>query len=443
MLALLLAALTAAAQQRPPVVILNVNVIPMDRERVLAGQTVVVEGDRIVAVGPTASVKVPAGALRVNGAGKYLIPGLGEMHAHIPPGNATDAEIARTLELWVVNGVTTVRGMLGTARHLPFRDRANRGEILSPRIRTSGPSFNGNSVPDADSAVRMAKAEKAAGYDFLKIHPGVPRAAFDSLARTADLLNIRFAGHVPLAVGLRRAIEAKYWSVDHLDGFLEALATGDSVTTPQQDGFFGLTLMDRLDEARLPGLVAGMKAAGVWVVPTEAFFEAVAGDEPVEQLRARPELRYVPEALVQSWVNATVQQRSATPAEVRRRFIAVRRRILKALHDGGAGIVLGSDSPQLWNAPGFSLARELASYVAAGLTPYQALETGTRNVAVFLGNEEEAGTIAAGKLADLILLDANPLEDIASVGKQAGVMIGGRWLPRDEIERRLAALAVR
>ena len=441
MIALLLA--LQAAGPRPPVVFVNVNVIPMDRERVLAAQTVVVQGERIASIGPAASVKVPAGAVRIDAAGKYLIPGLGEMHAHIPPGNATDQEIARTLELWVVNGVTTVRGMLGTPRHLYFRDLANRGEILSPRIRTSGPSFNGNSVPDADSAIRMAKAEKAAGYDFLKIHPGVPSEAFDSLAKTADRLNIRFAGHVPLAVGLRRAIAARYWSVDHLDGFLEALATGDPPATPAEDDFFGLPLVSRLDESRLPGLVAAMKAAGVWVVPTEGFFESVAGEEPVEQLLARPELQYVPPALVQSWAAATTQQRSAAPAEARQRFIAVRRRIIKALFDGGVGIALGSDSPQLWNAPGFSLAHELGSYVAAGLTPYQALETGTRNVARFLGNEDEAGTIATAKRADLVLLDGNPLEDIANVGRRAGVMIGGRWLPRDEIARRLPALAVR
>jgi len=443
MIALLLAALTTAVQQDPPVAIVNVNLIPMDRERVLPGQTVVVDGDRIVAIGPAATLKVPAGALRVDGAGKYLIPGLGEMHAHIPPGNATDLEIARALELWAVNGVTTIRGMLGIPRHLDFRDRAKRGELVSPRIWTSGPSFNGNSVPDTDSAVRMAKAEKAAGYDFLKIHPGVPRAAFDSLAATAERLNIRFAGHVPLAVGLRRAIEARYWTVDHLDGFLEALATGDPVVTPQQDGFFGLPLIGRLDEARIPGLVAAMKANGVRVVPTEGFFESVAGDEPMDRLLARPELRYVPPAMVQAWTAATTQQREAAPSGIRRRFIEVRRRIIKALHDGGVGIVLGSDSPQLWNAPGFSLVRELGSYVAAGLTPYEALETGTRNVADLLGNAEEAGTIAVGKRADLVLLDGNPLDDIANVGRRAGVMLGGRWLSRTEIERRLEALVAR
>jgi imidazolonepropionase-like amidohydrolase len=186
-----------------------------------------------------------------------------------------------------------------------------------------------------------------------------------------------------------------------------------------------------------------MKAAHVWVVPTLAFFEAAAGEESVEQLLTRPELRYVSASLVQSWGTSTNQIRNDPnyPPELRRKFLALRRRILKALFDGGVGVVLGSDSPQLWNAPGFSLTRELASYVAAGLTPYQALQTGTRNVALFLGAPEE-GRIGTGRKADLILLDGNPLTDIANVGRKAGVMVAGRWLPLEEIERRLAALAL-
>ncbi|NOT08093.1 MAG: amidohydrolase family protein [Gemmatimonadales bacterium] len=433
---------TPQARQAPPVAFVNVNVVPMDRERVIAGQTVVTEGNKIVRIGPAASVPVPAGAIRVDGAGKYLIPGLAEMHAHVPPGNATDAEITRMLELWALNGVTTVRSMLGIPKHLPFREAAAKGEILSPRIWASGPSFSGGSVPNADSAMRMVRAEKALGYDFLKMHPGIPREAFDSLAATADRLGIRFAGHVPLAVGLERAIQAKYWTIDHLDGFLEAMARGGPPTTPQQDGFFGLPLAADLDESRLPGLVAAAKRAGVWMVPTEAFFEAIMGDEPLDQLVARPELKYVAPALVSGWTNTTRQYREnpAYPRELRQRFIAMRRKIIKTLHDGGVGIVLGSDSPQFWNAPGFSSERELGTYVAAGLTPYQALATGTRNVADFLGNAAETGTVAAGKRADLILLSGNPLADIQNVARRAGVMVAGRWIAREEIDRRLAAL---
>jgi len=169
----------------------------------------------------------------------------------------------------------------------------------------------------------------------------------------------------------------------------------------------------------------------------------MAGEAPVEQLAARPDMRHVSEAMIQGWTTATSNFRNApgmTP-EMRREFIALRRRILKGLHDAGVGIVLGSDAPQLWNAPGFSTTRELGTYVAAGLTPWQALATGTRNVAALLGTTGEAGTIGNGKRADLILLDANPLSHIGNVARRAGVMVAGRWIPRSEIERRLAAIA--
>jgi imidazolonepropionase-like amidohydrolase len=162
----------------------------------------------------------------------------------------------------------------------------------------------------------------------------------------------------------------------------------------------------------------------------------------VETLAARPDMRHVSAQMVTGWTNATNNLRNApgmTP-EKRQKFIALRRRILKGLHDAGVPILLGSDAPQLWNAPGFSATRELGTYVAAGLTPWQALATGTRNVAAHLGNSAEAGTIATGKRADLILLDANPLTDIGNVARRAGVMVGGRWIARAEIEERLARM---
>jgi len=197
------------------VVFTHVGVIPMDRERVLENQTVVVRGDRIAEVGPAATTLAPTAATRVDGHGKYLMPGLGEMHAHVPVpqieqqlgGSSEYTE--RVLLLYLANGVTTIRGMLGHATHLALRERLRRGELLGPTLYTSGPSFNGNSAPDPETARRMVLEQKAAGYDFLKIHPGLSRETFDALARTADSVGIRFAGHVPAAVGLDRALAAR------------------------------------------------------------------------------------------------------------------------------------------------------------------------------------------------------------------------------------------
>jgi imidazolonepropionase-like amidohydrolase len=422
------------AQQADAVAIMNVTVVPMDRERTLPDQTVVVRGSRIEALGPAASTAVPAGARRIEARGQYLIPALSEMHAHIPPGNATDAEIERVLVLYSVNGIGTIRGMLGAPKHLPLRDRANGGEILSPWIYTSGPSFNGSTAPTAEIAVQMVKDQKAAGYDFLKIHPGVKREVFDAMAAAADAAGIRFAGHVPLDVGLGRALEARYATIDHIDGFVEALAR-EGASNSQM---FGLNLTGVLDESRVPQLVEATRKAGVWIVPTQALFEHWVGPDDPETMTTWPEMRYVPKETLAQWVASKKKiLTGGTPAE-RARFLDVRRRLIKALHAGGVGLLLGSDGPQVWNVPGFSVHRELRYLVQAGLTPYQALETGTRNVAVFYGTAAERGTIAAGKRADLVLLDGNPLEDIGRTSAIVAVVIGGRLLTKADIDAQLA-----
>ncbi|MEJ2336987.1 MAG: hypothetical protein P8Y26_15340 [Gemmatimonadales bacterium] len=165
----------------------GVEVVPMDEERVVPNQTVLVLGDRIVAIGDADAVRVPEGAARIDAEGKFLMPGLAEMHAHIPSGQAGGPDFTeRVLLLYLVNGITTIRGMLGAPMHLELRAQANRGEILSPRIYTSGPSINGNSIPNPDSAGRAVRYQKLAGYDFLKIHPGLSREAFETLDEVAD-----------------------------------------------------------------------------------------------------------------------------------------------------------------------------------------------------------------------------------------------------------------
>jgi hypothetical protein len=429
--AALACALTVSGQEKAAstYAVTSVNVLPMDRETVLRDQTVIVRDGRIVSVGPAASAPVPKEAVSIDGAGKFLMPALAEMHAHIPGGNAPDAAIERTLLLFAANGIGTIRGMLGHPRHLAYRDRAEKGEILSPRIYTSGPSFNGNSVPTVESAVEAVIAQKKAGYDLLKIHPGVKREVFDALAAKAHELQIPFAGHVPLDVGLQRALDARYRSIDHVDGYIEALAKN-----PMQSQFFGANLVHEVDASRIPPLVAATKVAGTWIVPTEILFDNLMSDEDPNQMAARPEMKYVePAEQVKQWIAQKQDIHAKFSAADRMKFLAVRRRIIKALHDGGVPLALGSDAPQWWNVPGFSAHRELRALVEAGLTSYQALRTGTANVATYFG-QKDAGTVAAGNRADLVLLDANPLESIANSSRISGVMLGGRWLPKTEIE---------
>jgi imidazolonepropionase-like amidohydrolase len=337
------------------------------------------------------------------------------------------------LFMYVASGIGTIRSMLGDPAHFQLRSRAARGDIIAPTMYLSGPSFSGQTAATPGAAAARVTEQKKAGYDLLKIHPGVSRGAFDALAAAADSARIRFAGHVPADVGLDRALAARYWTIDHIDGYVEALARPGAPAAQM----FGINLIDQIDESRIPALVARTKAAGTAIVPTQILLENWYGAADAAAMRKWPEMRYVSAAEVSQWVATKQQNTQAFSAAHRQRYIALRRRLIKALHDGGVAILLGSDAPQTWNVPGFSIHREIATYVAAGLTPYEALSTGTRGVAAHLGTLDQTGTIEAGKRADLVMLDASPLQDIANTARIAGVMIGGRWLPKAEIDRRL------
>lgn len=438
---------TACAQQPPQpglYAITDVTVVPMDRERLIPGQTVIVRNGRIESIGSAASTSVPAGATRIEGRGRYLMPGLAEMHAHVPP-NPDDAQWTKdVLFLYAANGITFARSMLGAPHHLELRAQAERGEIVSPRIYTSGPSLNGNSVSSPAVGRQMVEQAKAAGYDTLKIHPGIDRASYDAIAAAAKAQGITFGGHVPEAVGLERALEVGQATVDHLDGYLP-LFLRDGTDLPEQQGFFGYDLVDLLDEAKIPAAARRTREAGVWNVPTDALIHHLLLPEPsAAEMEARPELRYVPRPMLAQWVEARKDlQAAGYDADRGRRFVEIRGKLIKALNDEGAGLLLGSDAPQIFNVPGFSIQRELGYLVQAGLTPFQALATGTRNVARFLGTPNDFGTVEAGRRADLILLEADPLKDVANVERRVGVMLNGRWLPESQIQAGLAAIAER
>lgn len=435
--AVLLTALVAHpyGQAAATTAFVGVSVIPMTTETVLTNQTVVVRDGKIIAFGAAASVQVPSGATRVDGSGKYLMPAIAEMHAHVPSGPAAGpfptALAERTLLLYAARGIGTIRGMLGHPEHLKYRDRAAKGELVSPRIYTSGPSFNGNTVPTAEAAIKAAETQKAAGYDLLKIHPGVKRDVFDALAAKAHELKIPFAGHVPLDVGLQRALDARYRSIDHVDGYIEALSD-----KPMASEFFGINLVGGLDESKITALVQATKAAGTWIVATQVLFDNLVGADSPEAMARWPEMEFAePAGVVQKWI-AQKQNMMKYAAADREKFLTVRRRIIKALHDAGVPFALGSDAPQWWNVPGFSAHRELQSMVRAGLTPYQALRTGTVNIGTYFGTPD-LGTVANGQRADLILLDANPLQDISNTLRIAGVMLNGRWITKADFDKRL------
>ena len=362
--------------------------------------------------------------------GKYLLPGLAEMHAHVPP--VDDLEPMKdVLKLFALNGVTTIRGMLGHPRHLELRSKIQSGEITGPRFITSGPSFSGNTVKTPEAAATMVRDQKKAGYDFLKLHPGIAKENFEVIAATAKEINIPFAGHVSFDVGVWRAINAGYATIDHLDGFVESLVPGIENMKEQETGLFGLFLADKADESGIQKLTDSLRNHHIWVVPTQALAERWFSPEKDGDAFARePEMIYMKEETLKNWVNSkkNIMANPNYKADDVRTFVKLRRKLIYECQRTGVGLLLGSDGPQVFNVPGFSVHHELKYMVDAGLTPYQALQSGTVNVAKYF-NLPSTGLIKPGFVSDMVLLDANPLDNIENTKKIAGVMLGNHWMP--------------
>ena len=425
----------ATAAGAAPTAFINVNVVPMADESIVAGQTVIIADGLIVAIGNVDSIAVPEGATVVDGTDRYLMPGLAEMHAHLPGASAPDLD--QILTLFAVNGITTIRSMLGQPSHLALRQKLLDNTQFGPRMIASGPSLNGDSVDGPDDGARKVRAQYAAGYDFVKIHPGLSADEFTAIATTANELGMPFAGHVPVAVGVSNALRLGMASIDHLDGYIVAMMPANIDRSGGYGGFLDVLLANQVIEEQLDIMAEATAASGTWNVPTQSLFEHRVNDVPVAELRIRPGTQFMPEPTLQQWERAKERQleERGFNAEVAAHAIAIRRKLILALHQAGAGLLLGSDAPQVFNVPGYSVHQELGFLVAAGLTPYEALQTGTTAVAQFLGSN--TGVVAVGKEADLILLDANPLIDIRNAHRIHGVMLRGQWFTAAKLYSRL------
>ncbi len=423
MRAFVLALAVATPALAETIVIRNVNVVSMTSSKVAEKQNVVVR-DGVIETVSARLAKMPDGTKVVDGTGKFLMPGLAEMHGHVPPANAPNGATEDTLFLYVASGITTVRGMLGHAGQLELREQAKRGEIVAPNLYLAGPSFNGQSINSPQEAIDKVRAQKKEGWDLLKVHPGLTRDEYDALAKTAREEGIRFGGHVPAEVGLEHAIAMGQETFDHIDGYAELL---EAEKGP-------------VDGKRLAAIVKKSKDAGVWIVPTSALWEVLYGTIPLETLKGYGELKYVPQAAVDQWSNAFQQRLTQMPREPAKNVIAARTTILRALNRGGVKILMGTDAPQQFSVPGFSLHRELLRMREAGMSPYEILKSGTVNVGHYFAKQDSFGTIEPGRRADLVLVDANPLTDIANVAKISGVMVRGRWLSRADLDAGLAKI---
>lgn len=449
----------AVQAQSAAVAFTNVTVLPMDGDRRLSDHTVVVQNGRIVAMGPSARTSVPAGATRIDGRGKFLMPGLAEMHAHVPPGSPTDQQLSDIMFLYVANGITAIRGMLGAPYQIELKRKLDSGEMLGPRFYPAAPSLNGNSAPNPEAALRLVREAKATGYDLVKIHPGLSRETWDVAVAEMRAQGLTFGGHIPFDVGIVHAMRSGMSTIDHVDGYLEA-AVDSSVYGRASDArvVFGTAgsqlgdVIDAVNPSMFPALARMSRERQVWNVPTMYLWENFYNDRTPEELGALPEMAYVSQAQVNAWMNqkrnrglADENQRMTPPR--RARYLELRRQMLKTLADEGAPLLMGTDSPQMFNVPGFALHRELEVARASGLSTYQVLESGTRNVGRYvreaLKQDGAFGTVAVGQAADLVLLDADPLSDLGNLTKRSGVMLRGRWVSATEISAGLERIRQR
>jgi imidazolonepropionase-like amidohydrolase len=415
--------------------IVDVTVVPMDAERELAHQTVLVDGDHIVAVGPVASTPVAKGVPTIDGKGRWLIPGLYDMHVHL--NEANDAL------LYVANGVTTVRNMWGGPEQLAWREQARKNDPawLGPAIVTAGPIVDGDPpvwpgskvVTTPEAAVAEVDAQKQAGYDFVKVYEELSIPVYDAIAAEAKKQQIRFAGHVPVAVGLEHALASGQASIEHLTGYLGAASGMPQANLAE--------ILAHVDATKLPALAKATHAAGTANTPTLIVMERIAALSDPAPLIARPENRFISPQTRDGWNPANdFRFHDKTPDDfaAMRAASTVRTHIVKALSDEGATLFAGTDAPNPYVFPGFSLHEELGLLVGAGLTPYQALRAATAVPAQWLGR---TATITVGAPADLVLLAGDPLKDIAATRTRAGVMLRGTWVPQAALDSKLEALA--
>jgi imidazolonepropionase-like amidohydrolase len=425
---------------------LNVNVVPLDREGVLTDQSVLVHDGRIVGMGPAADTPISERVARIEAVGRFLIPGLFDMHSHLlSDDRIADDHAGAELAVILANGVTGIRIPIGKPEHLEYQKRIAAGEMIGPTLYVGSPQiagqafgavFNGREVKTAEQARQAVRDFQAEGYDFIKLTFFISEEVYDAVVETAAELGIRVVGHVGPQVRLARALRAGQ-QIEHLDQYLEAMLLEDA---PTRNSLSGIGIWQRpnwesleyIDETRIADLARATVEAGVWNTPTLAFLNSSFGTGRSDrQIADSPDYAFVSAEVREELLRGRDVFWNNPPPEGRRlRYVELRNRFTRALYDAGARLMAGSDAPEWLLLYGFTLHRELESLVEAGLPPRAALEAATRNPAEWLGVLEETGTIEVGKRADLVLLSANPLERISNTRRIEGVMLGGQWLSR-------------
>ena len=427
-----------ASPDRTAFIDANVVVMRPD-DRILPHRTVLVEKGRVAEIRENGSGSLPPGTRRIDADGMYLMPGLADMHVHL----WNEAMML----LLLLNGVTSVRNMWGSPRHLIWRDAVEHGRLLGPTLYTSGPIVDGAppvwngmaAVATADEARAEVRRQKAAGYSFVKVYSNLSAECYWALVEEARAQGLPVAGHVPMSVGLEGVLHAGQRSAEHLDGWVMAVQPAEFVRPERRLPYKeSLRLLESVDETQFRARVAEAARSDTWHCVTLTVHESFVPPEDVPRMLRRPEMGLCPPDLLAEWdPSKDPRVRSRTPEEWAgdRRANEFRRRLVRELRNSGARLLLGTDTPNPFVVPGFSIHEELERLVACGLTPYEALRAGTADAAEFLAASSEFGSVEPGRRADLLLLARNPLEDITNARRPVGVMSRGCWLGPVQLDR--------
>jgi tetratricopeptide (TPR) repeat protein len=417
---------TPASPSNTTTVFERVNVIPMDRERVLTDYDVLVRDGCIVSVARHGTVPLPAPATRIDGTGRWLMPGLADMHVHL-----YDTE---GFASYLAYGITTVANLNGEPANLRWRDRVKRGGLLGPTVYTAGPSINGNppgnsgftAVETTDQARAEVRRQWEMGYDFIKVYSTLPAPAYRAILSEAKARNMGVLGHVPIEVGLKAVLESGWQSnIAHAEEYL--------------NGYFN---HEKPDSSKIAEIARATRRGNMSVTANLfAYDDYLRTIADLPGVLADPEMRYASPALLAEKLpahNRSVRDNPQAFVRYLRSGLDLFRQLTRELARAGVPILLGTDT-EIFGFPGQSAHRELELLVDAGLTPYAALEAGTRRAGEYVKQHvhatEQFGTVTVGSRADLLLLEANPLGDVRRAEHPLGVMVRGRWLPRADLDR--------
>jgi imidazolonepropionase-like amidohydrolase len=456
-----------------PIAVSHVTIIDVAGGSTQQDMTVVITGDRITSIGKTENVAIPDNAEAIDGAGKFLIPGLWDMHVHMP----TPAY----LPLFLANGVTGVREMHAFFPAMIFKMRQDirEGKLLGPRIVAAGaiidgpkPFWPGSEIAGNEEEARKAvQSLKKRGADFIKVYTKLPRPAYQAIADEAKKQGLPFVGHVPESVSAAEASDLGQKSMEHLYGIVQACSTEeDKLRQEELEGMAKLDnpairpfmvrtwvkAMDTYNEEKAQALFAKFAKNGTWQDPTLTVLRAMASFND-ETFLKDPRVKYMPAFLTSNWPKPAKPSEPPAPstspvprgtppggrgqgegAAGLKRSYQNACRLVTAMHKAGIRFLAGTDVTNPYCFPGFSLHDELSLLVSeAHFTPLEALQCATVNPAIFLGLERDLGTVDKGKIADLVLLDANPLDDIHNTQKIAAVFTAGRHLAKPDLQKML------